>query len=366
MKLQIIARIHLARPSDQKIEVLQQKYEVSTKIVEEAIQTDPTENVYVEWILKSWKKNLIVLPEDSNKIKSQLSQFNKLKNSPNFTGNKDINAYTPSSLYAILEEKSKEISQNEKDRQIIQSGSEIIYNEKDLKIYKVLSIPALMLLGSNTNWCTVHEKDAEKYLKKPGDIYIGYYQNKPYVQIRPKSPFQLMDRKDQAFHSDNILAKDPILIKFIEIIKQQNKRLKKLQELREPTKELEETLLKEGNISKLVKYAKDIIKGRWLEAEPYIIKNPTWACQYAKDIIKGRWPEAEPYIMKDPEGTYHYAKDIIKGRWLEAEPYIMGNPYYAYHYAKDIIKGPWLEAEPYIMKDPIWAYYYNFNFKSKN
>ncbi len=42
-----------------------------------------------------------------------------------------------------------------------------------------------------------------------------------------------------------------------------------------------------------------IIKGRWLEAEPYIMKDPEWAYWYARDIIKGRWPEAEPYIMTD-------------------------------------------------------------------
>ena len=43
---------------------------------------------------------------------------------------------------------------------------------------------------------------------------------------------------------------------------------------------------------------------------------------YARDIIKGRWPEAEPVIMTDPNLAYWYAKNIIEGRWPEAEKYI--------------------------------------------
>ena len=35
-----------------------------------------------------------------------------------------------------------------------------------------------------------------------------------------------------------------------------------------------------------------------------------------------RWPEAEPYIMENSYSAYLYARDIIKGRWIEAEPLI--------------------------------------------
>ena len=47
---------------------------------------------------------------------------------------------------------------------------------------------------------------------------------------------------------------------------------------------------------------------------------------------KGRWPEAEPYIMKDPGSAYWYARGVIGDRWKEAEPYIMKDPTYAYKY----------------------------------
>ena len=34
--------------------------------------------------------------------------------------------------------------------------------------------------------------------------------------------------------------------------------------------------------------------------------------------MKGKWPEAEPYIMKDPEIARWYAENVIKGPWPEA------------------------------------------------
>ena len=121
--------------------------------------------------------------------------------------------------------------------------------------------------------------------------------------------------------------------------------------------EAEPYIMKDPHIAYL--YANDLMEGkRWPEAEPYIMKDPSIASNYATNVIKGRWPEAEPYIMKHPGNASHYATYVIKGRWSEAEPYIIENPYFAYVYARDVIKGRWSEAEPYIMKDPYFAYEY--------
>ena len=101
--------------------------------------------------------------------------------------------------------------------------------------------------------------------------------------------------------------------------------------------------------------------GNWLEAEPYIMKDPEYAYFYARDIRKkGRWPEAEPYIMKDPYSAYWYARYVIEGRFPEAEPYIMKDPEYAYMYARDIRKkGRWSEAEPAIATSHVVIRYAN-------
>ena len=96
----------------------------------------------------------------------------------------------------------------------------------------------------------------------------------------------------------------------------------------------EKQLLLEKNSHDLYFYAKDIIKGRWPEAEPLIMTDLTWAFYYARNIINGRWPEAEPVIMKDPNMTYHYVRTVIKGRWPEAEKYLIQDNYHWNEYSK--------------------------------
>ena len=63
---------------------------------------------------------------------------------------------------------------------------------------------------------------------------------------------------------------------------------------------------KELSLENLYKHARDVIKGRWPEAEPFIMKDPTYAYYYAKDVIKDRWPEAEPAIRINLEAWIHY------------------------------------------------------------
>jgi len=35
------------------------------------------------------------------------------------------------------------------------------------------------------------------------------------------------------------------------------------------------------------------------DVDPFVQKYPGFACEYAREVIKGRWPEAEQYIIKD-------------------------------------------------------------------
>lgn len=65
----------------------------------------------------------------------------------------------------------------------------------------------------------------------------------------------------------------------------------------------------------------DIIDGRWKEAELYIqTDNKIW-CLYHIYIIKRRNYKIEKMILDNNivQCVYHYARDIIKGRWFEAE-----------------------------------------------
>ena len=48
---------------------------------------------------------------------------------------------------------------------------------------------------------------------------------------------------------------------------------------------------------------------------------------YARDVIKGRFLEGEAIIATDPEYAYYYACDGIKGRWLDGELQILFSEY---------------------------------------
>jgi hypothetical protein len=99
--------------------------------------------------------------------------------------------------------------------------------------------------------------------------------------------------------------------------------------------------------------------------EPYK-KDPQGAFYIARTILKDRWPEAEPFIMKDPLYAYNYTYYVLGGyRWPEAEPYIMKHPRMATDYAFYILGERWPEAEPYIKQDPVQWDVYKYNFKIK-
>jgi len=82
-------------------------------------------------------------------------------------------------------------------------------------------------------------------------------------------------------------------------------------------------------------------------------KCPFWLYWYARNIINGRWLEAEPFINKNVEYSYWYARWVIKGRWVEAETVIRTYPDWAYRYARYVIKGRWPEVEYIISKNDI-------------
>lgn len=68
-------------------------------------------------------------------------------------------------------------------------------------------------------------------------------------------------------------------------------------------------------------------------------------------------------IKKSPRHAYRYAKYRVQNdRWVEAEPYIMKNPQYAHYYAYNVMKGRWFEAEKYIMKNEYWWDAYSREF----
>jgi len=343
--------------------------------------TDATR--YVEWILRQLKIHTIRLPEDANRIKQLLIDFDHYKSIGAADINRDIGSYkTIHDLEAIIDKlKGVDLKGRAETRQEYRAGAQWVNESPNYKLLKITTPEAAAHYGLNTKWCTSNPKIAKKYLIE-GSLYIVfkkqpdgklkklYQYTYDYSQFRdildksvkPNKEIQQLIKPPLnskpamlaefcAFigsrwpEAEPIIAKDPKLAYYYVI-----------NILEHPWPEAEPTIAKNPELA--CYYVRDILQHPWPEAEPYIAKDPEWACHYARYVLKRPWPEAEPYIVKDPEWAYGYAADVLKRPWPEAEPIIAQNPRWAHFYARDVLKRPWPEAEPTIVKNAIWAYYY--------
>jgi CRISPR/Cas system CSM-associated protein Csm2 small subunit len=121
------------------------------------------------------------------------------------------------------------------------------------------------------------------------------------------------------------------------------------------------------NVEFSCEYARVAIKGRWPEAEPYILdycshdfsqhevdNRHTWQeiLDYTESMIKGRWPELETILIKykNLDQIYEYASRIIEKSWPEAEPILAESSQFAYDYANHVLEDRFEIAEEKIAK----------------
>ena len=252
-----------------------------------------------------------------------------------------------------------------------QPGLKIVKFEKSSPV-DVDAAKALSVAAQNTKWCVCNVETAENYLKQ-GPLYLltvcdRSLSNKFLCHIESNQLMDIYD-KPKLFSEEFVVVISKYIIGFGIFCDNKMSNIYKGSIIHSPQlayyyardvikgrwPQAEHTIMA-SEYANL--YAREVIKGRWPQAEPYIIQNPVSAYSYARDVIKGRWPEAEPYIMQHPGWTYYYAHDVIKGRWLQAEPTMMENLEWVYQYARDVIDGRWSEAEPAIMQDSEWSYKY--------
>jgi hypothetical protein len=94
-------------------------------------------------------------------------------------------------------------------------------------------------------------------------------------------------------------------------------------------------------------YAKNVISGRWIEAEELIGKCEANAIWYAENVVKGEFKLGEETIAKDADQSLRYAKLIWK-RFELGEPSIATNADCSFDYANNILKGRFELGEPAI------------------
>jgi len=345
------------------------------EILEQLEAGDPTKNkMYVLWLIRQYLNKQFRL-EDMTRVRGVLRAYHGVKSRLPLE-QRDIGRMTYYALEDLVDSftYAPQVSEPSQYSQI--PNLKILYDGP----YGFLAIPktkkASCAVGSGTKWCTsarknnlFHDYNEQGNLYvwiEKGDKYQFHFEDQQFMDSRdrPISP-----EKIHYFRNTNPITKKLFMEREREILSSGDSQWESQWAVRYARDVIQGRWAEaEPFIIKVLHsapyYARDVIQGRWAEAEPYIMKKPSSAYWYAKDVIRGRWAEAEPHIMKDPGWAYEYARYVIRGRWAEAEPHIMKDPESAYEYARYVIRGRWAEAEPHIMKDPEWANEYNAFLRS--
>ena len=381
-----------ARPTEEKIQLLMKQLNLTPEQIELAIAADPSpqQKDFVATIAKWFAKKLIALPEDTAKLKEQLGLFQKLKKSPKFKGNKDLQQYDPATLFKTIEENQQNISEKEKKRTLVRQGASVVVDEGNLTIYKVTDPTALIELSGGTNWCTAHRSHGTRYLKM-GPTYVFFKDDSAFAQLHPASN-QFMDRQDVCMVSDMEdslgatiakIVEDPTALRGLQLLSKKEPEVaawvkenaadsgtveqilgrKKEEEQaqgetnREMTvrhaiqvnqalpPEQEAHLVNQNvDVDLLFKYAEKFHAGQpWqpLEQAVYQEPNARSLVRYIDKFRDGqRWPAGEQKILslvssQGAQKNYNesgmdaaiaYASDIIQGRWPELETFFHRAP----------------------------------------
>lgn len=122
-----------------------------------------------------------------------------------------------------------------------------------------------------------------------------------------------------------------------------------------------------GNANLIYNYARSVIKGRWKEAEPALLKTQQWSvlCDYAKAYTSSRWPEFESVLLSGgvrAEFLVRYAHEVLHGRWKAAEPIIAKSALASMQYAHLVLGGRFIAGETAIIADGRFTTDYNSAF----
>jgi len=380
----------VARPTQQKIDFLCSQMKLTPEQVEMCIQVDPSPNQtdFITWIARMLAKGHIRLPEDGERIKEQLITFNRLKKAPGFTGNKDINSYTPGTLFTVIEDNQGNFSKKEQNREKIREGASVIIRDGDILVYKVTKAPALAELSAGTNWCTAHENMGNTYLSS-GPTYVIFDEGSAYAQFHPATN-QLKDRTDTEI-PDGIVStsgnyrktkktvarfiSDPICLKVISQLAKMGEPgvYKYLTGANDPKEKVEKAFAKHGDEvdNQLRKAVYDNQPLPQAELDEmfrksyygYNTSEPPSAKVYFRYCMKfmpGKSNERLEKLLLEGRPSLDllsYCRKFLKGeRWPDAEKKILtyattstNSMYLCLEYARGIIKGRWPEFEKLLL-----------------
>lgn len=349
MKLQHITEATISQIIG-RIPIFTKKYfggdkNLAVRMLPEIIKIDPTNGKYSEWLTNQWAKGTFEL-EDSDQLTKDLKTFHIKKSK---FKNKDINKYTPKSLNVAVD-KNLELTKSERKSarrgniQLPPDAEIVVETTINNKLYQVIELTtarAAQIMCSGTNWCTANEHAAANYIREDPLFLVFIDSKRTYLVHFGRNEFR---------YADNARVSIPIKFKLIDLLSPATGI--SLQDLVDPNKQIDPDTPIASQIAWYYEYALGVIGKRWGVAEKKILDNETAyvAALYAKNVIKGEWPKAEPFIKNEAFASFLYAKDVRRAPWYGAEELsvIMNKPHVAVQYAEHFIGGRWRRAEPMI------------------
>ena len=109
---------------------------------------------YVEWILRQLKTHIIRLPEDTDRIKQLLIDFDHYKSIGSANINKDIGSYkTIHDLETVIDKlKGVDLKGRAETRQEYRAGTQWVNESQNYKLLKITTPEAAAHYGLNTKW----------------------------------------------------------------------------------------------------------------------------------------------------------------------------------------------------------------------
>lgn len=302
-------------------------------------QIDPTKNKqFVLWLVKQLTKRQFRL-EDAPRVTELLNNFIAVK--PRLpVEQRDIGRFDFYRLDDLIDKTLTPDMEKGRDDTGLAAipDTKVLYNGPLGQLVIPLTREASCALGKPTSWCTARDDSNNMFdaYNNQGPLYVWIGKDGKRYQFHFET-VQFMDSKDRPIDEKTIMhfrLQHPVLSKLFA--------------------KGEREIIDAGDTESMVDYAMHAIKGRWPEAEPYIMEAPYEAVNYAADVIKGRWPDAEPYIMQEASAAVEYVRKVVQGRWPEAEDSILddGDARDLVNYAIAAGLPRWAKAESVIYEDP--------------
>lgn len=202
-------------------------------------QADPTSNgKNTEWIIVSYLRGGIRI-EDLGRVKTFLQSFIKLAGSKQLEEKeKELENYfglivgnLPKKpgfgLECVIDKYSEVLTQKAekaKQNRIEQEEVEIVYEDKEIRVFIPKTEKASCYLGRGTQWCTAAKNDNKfKTYSNQGDLYIIIPKQPKYTGEKYQFHIQtcsFMDEQDESVELDVLFTRYPALAKIFQVLKE--------------------------------------------------------------------------------------------------------------------------------------------------